>query len=129
MNKSLTLVLRSVGMAFIFNTIVLFIEPFSKFSSDNKRLLSVIFVIGFYLINASFIWRENWWCKIFGHEYIYYTHSGFFSEDRTPTRVCETCHTLQRYVFLPFPHDNRKVWMNAIQFTELGAKDSEGYGQ
>ncbi len=59
MNKIITLVLRSMGMAFIFNTLIVFIEPFSKFSLNDKRLLSVILTAGFYLINASFIWREK----------------------------------------------------------------------
>ncbi len=73
--------------------------------------------------------RGNLLCKLFGHKYIYYTHSGFFQEDRTSTRVCKNCHDLQRYVFLPFPLNKKKAWISAVQFTELGAKDSEGYGQ
>ncbi len=59
MSKIMIWLARSNGMVFIFNTTVLFMEPFRSFGIGDRIGFSIVFVIGFYLINASFIWREK----------------------------------------------------------------------
>jgi hypothetical protein len=64
-------------------------------------------------------------CKsIFGHKWRYYFGNVF--GNRVEIRACSRCHTVSRWVALPFP--NHHAWVNMVQWTDHGAqKKCKGY--